>query len=107
MVIQVIGGVHRGAAEFGWRRQGDVGLKTPSELFGLRVRYDFLRVHQPRRSFPLDQTESIDWHEHVAKDEKSRGKYANAFSVETLNFHMLESKSETCQEFFFFGGWKD
>lgn len=48
--------VHVTVVWFGRRRQSYVRLKTPPELFGLRVRYDFLRVHQSRRSFSL-QTE--------------------------------------------------
>jgi len=59
VMAQQVGGVGV-AVEFGGRRQRDVRLKTPAELFGLRVRYDFLRVHQPRRSLPLDQT--AVWH---------------------------------------------
>jgi len=44
VMTQEIGGVSV-AVMFGGRRQRDVRLKTPAELFRLRVRYDFLRVH--------------------------------------------------------------
>lgn len=44
MMAQDIAGVSI-AVEFSGRRQRDVRLKTPTKLFGLRVRYDFLWVH--------------------------------------------------------------
>jgi len=44
MMVQDIVGVSI-AVVFSGRRQRDVRLKTPAELFGLRVRYDFLWVH--------------------------------------------------------------
>lgn len=44
MMAQDIAGVSI-AVVFSGRRQRDVRLKTPAELFGLRVRYDFLWVH--------------------------------------------------------------
>lgn len=58
VMVQVIGVAV--AVVFGQRRQRDVRLETPAELFGLRVRYDLLRVHQPRRSLSLDQTVKND-----------------------------------------------
>lgn len=44
MMTQEIGCISV-AVKFGGRCQRDVRLKTPAELFRLRVRYDFLRVH--------------------------------------------------------------
>lgn len=44
MMAQDIAGVSI-AVVFSGRRQRDVRLKASTELFGLRVRYDFLWVH--------------------------------------------------------------